>query len=60
MAASALDIHLAGACIPGVLRGTPLFEEWEDRGWLLSDAGRGDLGLSRYAGLADARSGCWT
>lgn len=37
-AASALDIHLAGACIPGVLRGTPLFEEWEDRGWLLCDA----------------------
>ncbi len=36
-AAAALDVHLAGACIPGVLQGTPLFEEWEDRGWLLCD-----------------------
>ena len=37
-AATELDIHLAGSCIPGVLSGTPLFEEWEDRGWLLCDA----------------------
>lgn len=37
-AAAALDIHLAGSCLPGVLQGTPLFEEWEDRGWLLCDA----------------------
>lgn len=36
-AASALDVHLAGACIPGVLQGTPLFDEWADRGWLLCD-----------------------
>jgi len=36
-AAGSLDIHLAGSAIPGVLRGTALFEEWEDRGWLLCD-----------------------
>lgn len=36
--ATAQDIHLAGSCVPGVLQGTPLFEEWEDRGWLLCDA----------------------
>ncbi len=36
--AEALDVHLAGSCIPGVLQGTPLFDEWEDRGWLLCDA----------------------
>ncbi|GAA0777837.1 glycoside hydrolase family 31 protein [Castellaniella ginsengisoli] len=36
--AAELDIHLAGACIPGVLQGTSLFEEWADRGWLLCDA----------------------
>jgi len=37
-AAAELDLHLAGSCIPGVLHGTPLFEEWADRGWLLCDA----------------------
>ncbi len=41
-AAQALDVHLAGSCIPGVLQGTPLFDEWEDRGWLLCDA-EGDV-----------------
>ena len=34
-ACGALDVHVAGACYPGVLRDTPLFAEWEDRGWLL-------------------------
>ena len=33
--AQAVNIHLAGSCFPGVLQGTPLFEEWADRGWLL-------------------------
>ncbi|MFA7439005.1 glycoside hydrolase family 31 protein [Castellaniella sp.] len=36
-AADALDLHLAGACFPGVLQGTPLFDELEDHGWLLPD-----------------------
>ncbi len=36
-AATELGIHLAGGCLPGVLQGTPLFDEWEDRGWLLCD-----------------------
>ncbi|NYT69085.1 glycoside hydrolase family 31 protein [Pusillimonas noertemannii] len=33
------DIHLqvAAPSFPGVLAGTPLFDEWEDRGWLLAD-----------------------
>uniref|UniRef100_UPI00333ED3A1 glycoside hydrolase family 31 protein n=1 Tax=Castellaniella defragrans TaxID=75697 RepID=UPI00333ED3A1 len=34
-ACGALDVHVAGTCFPGVLRDTPLFAEWEDRGWLL-------------------------
>lgn len=33
-----LGIHLAGSSYPGVLQGTALFDEWEDRGWLLTDA----------------------
>ena len=40
--AQALNIHLAGSCFPGVLQGTPLFDEWADRGWLLCDA-EGDV-----------------
>ncbi|WP_322996626.1 glycoside hydrolase family 31 protein [Castellaniella sp.] len=36
-AAQEQNIHLAGSCIPGVLQGTDLFDEWEDRGWLLCD-----------------------
>lgn len=36
-AAEEQNIHLAGSCIPGVLQGTALFDEWEDRGWLLCD-----------------------
>lgn len=35
--AEALNVHVAGSVIPGVLQGTALFEEWEDRGWLLCD-----------------------
>ncbi len=31
------NLHIAGATYPGVLQGTELFEEWEDRGWLLTD-----------------------
>ncbi len=30
-----LNAPLAVPTFPGVLAGTPLFEEWEDRGWLL-------------------------
>jgi alpha-D-xyloside xylohydrolase len=33
----ALNVRCAAQCFPGVLRGTGLFEEWEDRGWLLSN-----------------------
>jgi alpha-D-xyloside xylohydrolase len=36
--AQAANLHLAGSSIPGVLQGTPLFDEWADRGWLLCDA----------------------
>jgi len=32
-----LHLHLAAPCFPGVLQGTELFHEWEDRGWLLVD-----------------------
>lgn len=32
---SALNLQLAAPTFPGVLHGTGLFEEWEDRGWLL-------------------------
>jgi len=31
-----LRLHLAAPCFPGVLEGTTLFDEWEDRGWLLT------------------------
>jgi len=30
-----LNLQLAAPTVPAVLQGTPLFEEWEDRGWLL-------------------------
>ncbi|HEX2520051.1 MAG TPA: TIM-barrel domain-containing protein, partial [Castellaniella sp.] len=42
--AQAVNVHLAGSCFPGVLQGTPLFEEWADRGWLLCGAD-GDVWL---------------
>lgn len=29
------NVQLAAPTLPAVLQGTPLFEEWEDRGWLL-------------------------
>ena len=29
------NVQLAAPTLPAVLAGTPLFEEWEDRGWLL-------------------------
>jgi len=32
----ALRLHMAAPCFPGVLEGTELFAEWEDRGWLLT------------------------
>ncbi|MBV6273571.1 glycoside hydrolase family 31 protein [Alcaligenaceae bacterium CGII-47] len=31
----ALNVRCAVQCFPGVVQGTGLFEEWEDRGWLL-------------------------
>lgn len=31
----ALNVRCAARCFPGVAQGTGLFEEWEDRGWLL-------------------------
>lgn len=30
------NVHVSGACFPGVLKSSPLFEELEDRGWLLA------------------------
>ena len=33
----ALNVQLAVPTFPGVLAGTQLFEDWEDRGWLLLD-----------------------
>ncbi len=36
-AAEKLDLHLAGTSFPGVIAGTPLFAELEDRAWLLCD-----------------------
>src|SRR5690606_3205744 len=33
----ALNVQFAAPTFPGVLRGTELFAEWEDRGWLLID-----------------------
>lgn len=29
------NVQLAAPSVPAVLQGTPLFDEWEDRGWLL-------------------------
>jgi alpha-D-xyloside xylohydrolase len=37
---AALNVQFAASSFPGVLAGTGLFDEWEDRGWLLmSDNG---------------------
>ncbi|MGB3287729.1 MAG: glycoside hydrolase family 31 protein [Burkholderiaceae bacterium] len=33
----ALNVQFAAATFPGVPRGTDLYDEWEDRGWLLID-----------------------
>lgn len=33
----ASNVQFASHSFPGVLVGTPLFDEWEDRGWLLTD-----------------------
>ena len=30
-----MNLQLAAPTLPAVIQGTPLFEEWEDRGWLL-------------------------
>src|SRR5690606_23170204 len=35
--AQALNVQFAAPSFPGVLHGTDMFEEWEDRGWLLID-----------------------
>src|SRR5690606_24870025 len=55
-----LNLHLAAPSFPGVLAGTPLFEEWEDRGWLLiNDSGEAhvfpgnDLSGGKPFGLLD-------
>src|SRR3546814_3599831 len=34
---SALNVQFAAPSFPGVVAGTELFDEWEDRGWLLID-----------------------
>jgi len=36
-----LRLQLAAPCLPGVLQGTELFQEWEDRAWLLMDDATG-------------------
>jgi len=38
---SALRLQLTAPCFPGVLQGTELFQEWEDRAWLLMDDATG-------------------
>lgn len=43
-----LNLQMAAPSFPGVLAGTPLFEEWEDRGWLLiNDSGEAHV----FAGI---------
>lgn len=37
-----LHLQLAAPCFPGVIQGTGLFHEWEDRGWLLIDDDSGE------------------
>ncbi|WP_460873800.1 glycoside hydrolase family 31 protein [Paralcaligenes ginsengisoli] len=44
----ALNVQVAAPCFPGVLADTPLFGEWEDRGWLLIDDSSG--AAHRFAG----------
>jgi len=44
-----LRLNLAAPCFPGVLHGTPLFEEWEDRAWLL---------INDETGAAEVFDGC--
>ncbi len=39
------QVQLAGRTFPGVLAGTALFDEWEDRGWLLVDDDSGEAHL---------------
>src|SRR5690606_18311208 len=34
-ACAELNVQPTGACFPGVPQDTVLFDEWEDRGWLL-------------------------
>ena len=41
-------VHVSGTGFPGVLKSTPLFEELEDRGWLLS---RDDGGAQVFDGV---------
>ncbi len=38
----ALSLQMAAPTFPGVLQGTELFDEWEDRGWLLIDDESGE------------------
>jgi len=45
----ALRLNVAAPCFPGVLHGTPLFEEWEDRAWLL---------INDATGAAEVFEGC--
>lgn len=58
---AALDVQYAAPSFPGVLAGTGLFDEWEDRGWLLIDDETGaahvfegtDVTAGRSFGLLD-------
>lgn len=43
--AESLQVQFAARTFPGVLAGTALFDEWEDRGWLLLDDDSGEAHL---------------
>jgi len=46
----ALRLQLTAPCLPGVLQDTALFQEWEDRAWLLMDDETGQAHV--FAGCA--------
>src|SRR3546814_19271887 len=48
-----LNIQLVAPTFPGVLRNTEMFEEWEDRGWLLID----DEGIAHVFASDDVSGG---
>lgn len=53
-ACNGLDAQVTGETFPGVLRDTPLFDEWEDRGWLLANED-GDAQVFPGEAITDGR-----